>query len=234
MVDVTDTTFPTAVIERSKEIPVVVDLWAPWCGPCQTLGPLIEKVVAETNGQVELAKVNVDENPQVSQAFQVQGIPAVFAIHNGEVVDNFVGAKGEDFLREFVAKLVPAQEPDAIDKLLEAGDEISLREALELQPDEPRVVVALAELWVGAGKIEDALALLARIPESAETRRVAALARVGAPGDDTDVESKLVSLLSRVKSDDEARQEYVDLLEVLGPDNPRTAEFRKRLTSALF
>ena len=99
MGDVTDATFAAEVIERSTQVPVVVDLWAPWCGPCKTLSPIIERVIADTDGAVELAKVNVDENPQVSQAFQVQGIPAVFAIVDGQVVDHFVGAQGEAFVK---------------------------------------------------------------------------------------------------------------------------------------
>ena len=92
MKDVTDATFAVDVIERSATVPVVVDLWAEWCGPCKTLGPIIEKVIQETNGAVELAKVDVDANPQVAQAFKVQSIPAVFAIHEGKIVDSFVGA----------------------------------------------------------------------------------------------------------------------------------------------
>ena len=83
MADITDATFEADVLERSKQVAVVVDLWAPWCGPCKTLGPIIEKVIGETGGKVELAKVNVDENPQFSQAFQVQGIPAVYAVKEG-------------------------------------------------------------------------------------------------------------------------------------------------------
>jgi len=80
VLDVTDATFATAVLERSKSVPVVVDLWAEWCGPCKTLGPLLEKVIEETGGAVELAKVDVDTNPEIAQAFQVQSIPAVFAL----------------------------------------------------------------------------------------------------------------------------------------------------------
>src|SRR3954447_5544339 len=95
MADITDATFEQDVLERSKQVPVVVDLWAPWCGPCKTLGPIIERVIAETDGKVELAKVNVDENPQVSQAFQVQSIPAVYALKDGKVVDGFIGAQPE-------------------------------------------------------------------------------------------------------------------------------------------
>ncbi|MCX6512029.1 MAG: thioredoxin, partial [Actinobacteria bacterium] len=107
MVDATDASFQIEVVEASKTTPVVVDLWAPWCEPCKSLGPIIEMVIAETQGQVKLVKVNVDENPQISAAFQVQSIPAVFAIVNGQVVDNFVGAKPEGDIRRFVAGLMP-------------------------------------------------------------------------------------------------------------------------------
>src|SRR5438045_9759765 len=95
MIEVTDETFEVDVLERSKQVPVVVDLWAPWCGPCRTLGPIIEKVVDATEGKVELVKVNVDENPRVSSTFQVQSIPAVYAIKDGKVVDGFIGRSEE-------------------------------------------------------------------------------------------------------------------------------------------
>ncbi|MBV9412146.1 MAG: thioredoxin, partial [Acidimicrobiia bacterium] len=92
MIDVTDETFEQDVLERSKQVPVVVDLWAPWCGPCRTLGPIIEKVVDATEGKVDLVKVNVDDNPRVASTFQVQSIPAVYAIQDGKVIDGFIGA----------------------------------------------------------------------------------------------------------------------------------------------
>ena len=94
-VDVTDATFQTEVLDRSASHPVVVDLWAPWCGPCRTIGPILERVTDATDGEVVLVKVNVDENPGISKAFQVQSIPAVYALRNGEVVDGFVGAQPE-------------------------------------------------------------------------------------------------------------------------------------------
>ena len=233
MVDVTDATFQTAVIERSMTVPVVVDLWAEWCGPCRTLGPIIEKVVAETDGKVELAKVDVDANPAISQAFRVQSIPAVYAIVDGRPVDQFLGALPEHEVREFVQKLLPAEEETEVQRLLRAGDEASLRAALELEPDSPEVVVALAELLANDGRGEEALALLAKVPESAETRRVAALARTG-PADLADVDVRLAGLLERVKGDDEARQEFVDLLELLPDEDPSKADWRRKLTSRLF
>ena len=111
MADVTDQTFTTDVIERSKTVPVVVDLWAEWCGPCRTLTPILEKVIGETRGLVELAKVNVDENPQISQAFQVQSIPAVYALKDGQVVDGFMGAQPEAQVVEFVQRLLDGATP---------------------------------------------------------------------------------------------------------------------------
>lgn len=232
MHDVTDATFERDVIQRSHEVPVVVDLWAAWCGPCRTLGPIIEKVVAETDGRVELAKVDVDANPMVSQAFRVQSIPAVYAIRDGKVVDSFVGALPEHQVREWVGRLAPAKS-DA-DLLVEKGDEESLRKALELDPDHPGAVVALAEALVSKGDRDEALRLLERIPETAETRRVAALARVGDGDGVVDPTAELDTLLERVKADEDARQRFVDLLELLGPDDPRTVEYRKALTARLF
>jgi putative thioredoxin len=241
-IDVTDTSFQADVLDRSATTPVVVDLWAPWCGPCRTLGPILEKVVGETDGKIVLVKVNVDENPQVSQAFRVQGIPAVYAVADGKVVSGFVGAQPEPAVREFVDSLLPSEEDEKIAALLAAGDEASLRQVLDQQPDHHDAIVALAELLAdkpedGAG--DEALALLGRIPETPETRRVAALVRTGAPAPDAggngeEITAKLDALLDQVRADDEARQTYVDLLEVLGPDDPRTADYRKRLTRQLF
>jgi putative thioredoxin len=233
MADITDATFEQDVLERSKQVPVVVDLWAPWCGPCKTLGPIIERVIADTGGKVELAKVNVDENPQVSRAFQVQSIPAVYALKDGKVVDGFVGAQPEAMIKKFVETLLPTEEETEVEQLLKAGDAESLRRVLDLEPDNEQAIVALAELLVSEGRNDDALELLARIPETAETRRVAAQARLGdAPSDDVD--ARLTELLAEVKANDEARQQFVDLLEVLGPDDPRTSQWRKKLTTALY
>ena len=232
-IEVTDATFEAEVLERSATTAVVVDLWAPWCGPCKTLGPIIEKVVGETDGRVVLAKVNVDENPRVGQMFRVQSIPAVYAVKDGQVVDGFMGAYPEDVVRQFVANLLPSEEETAVAELVAAGDEGSLRIALQLDPDNEDAIVALAQLLVDRGDSDEALALLERIPESERTRRVAASARVGTVPDD-DHDATLKSLLDRVKSDDEARQQFVDILELMGPDDPRTARYRRELTARLF
>ena len=237
-IDVTDATFESEVVARSEQVPVIVDLWAPWCGPCRTLTPIIEKVVGETNGKAVLVKINIDENPQAAAAFRVQSIPAVYALRDGQVVNGFIGAQGEDAVRIFVEAVLPSASEEKIAALLAAGDEASLRSALELDPGNEAAVVALAELLVGRGEKEEALALLERIPETAETRRVAALARVGDLASNgavgPEVTGKLDALLDRVKDDEAARQEFIDLLELLGPSDPRTAEYRKALTSRLF
>jgi len=232
MVDVTDATFEQEVVERSKTVPVVVDLWAPWCGPCKTLGPILEEVIDATDGGAVLAKVNVDENPQISNAFRVQGIPAVYGLRNGAVVDGFVGAQGRDAVQAFVEGLMPTAEEGEVERLLALGDIPSLRLALELDPGNQTVTLALAQAFVDDDRGDEALELLARIPDSAEARHIAALARTGEATDDVD--QRLDALLDRAPGDDEARQELLDLLEVLGPDDPRTAAYRKKLTARMF
>lgn len=235
-IDVTDATFQTEVVDRSQTTPVVVDLWAEWCGPCKTLGPILEKVVDETGGRVALVKVDIDNNPGLAQAFRVQSIPAVFVAQGGKVFQGFIGAQPEHVVRQFVESLLPTEEEDAVAGLVAAGDEASLRQALELDPGHEGAVVALGELLARRGAGDEALTLLERIPESAETRRVAALARMGghAAVVDDGVEAKLDGLLPRLKDDDEARQEFLDLLELLGPEDPRTAHYRRAMASRLF
>jgi putative thioredoxin len=239
MIDVTDATFEEEVLHRSSEVPVVVDLWAPWCGPCRTLGPIIEKVVDATEGAVALVKVNVDENPAISGSFQVQSIPAVFALKDGKVVDGFIGALPEAAVAEFVAKLTP--EPSEADVLVAEGlldgSEEPLRRALELQPDHEGAIVALSGLLVARGESEDAIALLGRIPETPGTRRLLAEARLASQQVDVEadgVEALLDGLLDRVTEDPSVRQEFLDLLETLGPDDPRTSGYRRALASRLF
>src|SRR5437773_1017472 len=133
-IDVTDATFETDVLAQSEKVPVIVDLWAEWCGPCRTLGPTIEKVVDETNGKAVLVKINVDENPQASAAFRVQSIPAVYALRDRQVVNGFIGAQGEDAVRKFVSAVLPSEAEQHVAALIAQGDEASLRAVLDLEP----------------------------------------------------------------------------------------------------
>lgn len=236
-IDVTDATFETEVLERSAQVPVVIDLWAAWCGPCRTLGPILEKVVAERAGEVVLVKIDVDANPRASASFQVQSIPAVYAIRDRKVVSGFVGAQPEPAVRAWLAEVAPA--PTEVDELIAAGDEASLRKALALEPANTQAIISLAGLLIDQGgkqPKQEALNLLQRIPESADVRYLQALARVGdeaAEGEDA-ITSKLDSLLDRVKDNPEARQEYLDLLELMGPEDSRVAGYRKALTARIF
>jgi putative thioredoxin len=232
-VDVTDATFEAEVIERSFEVPVIVDLWAEWCGPCRTLGPIIERVVDATGGKVVLAKVDTDKNPAISQAFQVQSIPAVFALRDGQVVDGFVGAYPEHVVEQFVESLVPTEDEATLAALIAEGTEGSFRAALEIDRGNEDAIVGLAELLIARGENDLALEFLARIPETDRTRVVAAKARVHlAPDDDHD--ATLTALLAKVKDDEDARQQFLDILELMGPHDPRTAGYRKQLTARLF
>ena len=182
-----------------------------------------------------LTKVNIDENPGIAQSFQVQSIPLVIALKDGQPVDGFLGAYPEHEVRAFVERLLPTEEESEVAGLVEAGDEVSLRRALELDPDNEAAVVGLAELLVERGEHEEALQVLTRIPENAEVRRVAAMARLG---DDAPARGRLrrqaVGAARPGEGRRDARQEFVDLLELMGPDDPRTAQYRRQLTSRLF
>ncbi|MGA0863632.1 MAG: thioredoxin [Ilumatobacteraceae bacterium] len=232
-VDVTDATFQQDVVEKSREVPVIVDFWAPWCGPCKTLGPILERATDATHGEVVLAKINVDENPAVSRAMQVQSIPTVYIFKDGQPIDGFMGAQPEHVINQLVQSLLPDPSQVRVRELLAQGTEEALRDAVALAPGNEDAVCSLAECLVRAGKGEEALVLLARLPETERVRHIAATARLALnPVDDYD--ATLGDLLERVKSDDDARQEFLDILEAMGPDDPRTAKYRRLLTARLF
>lgn len=234
MIDVTDATFSTEVIERSKTVPVVVDLWAEWCGPCKTLGPILEKVVNETNGAVVLAKVDVDANPQVSQAFAVQSIPAVFALKGGQIVDSFVGALPEHEVRAFIERLAPGA--SVVDQLLDQGDETSLREALALDAQNLDAAVALGELLVNSDRSDEAITLLEPLSQHLAAKTTLARARLQKSGVTLsgDLDLTLEHLLEQATGDEAARQRFLEVLDALGPSDPRYVSYRRQLASRLY
>lgn len=231
--DVTDATFQADVVERSLSTPVIVDFWAPWCGPCKTLTPILEQATDATNGQVVLAKVNVDENPGLSQAFGIQSIPTVVVFQAGQPVDGFTGGRPQHEIEQMVRTLLPDPTSVRVNELLSQGTQDSLRDAVALAPGNEDAVCSLAEYLVRTGEAQEALTLLARLPETDRVRHIAATARLSMnPVDNFD--EQLMSLLDRVKDDENARQEFLDILEAMGPLDARTAKFRKLLTARLF
>lgn len=234
MSDVTDATFGVAVMERSMSVPVVVDLWASWCEPCKTLGPILEKVIGETSGKVELAKVDVDANPDIARAFGVQSIPAVFAIADGKIVDTFVGALPEPAVRDFIEKLAPGA--TLVDQLLNKGDEDSLRSALELDASNADTAVALGELLRTSDRLDEALAVLTPFEHLLAAKTVLARIRLQQSGVsfEGDLDLTLEHLLEQAKTDPSARSSLLEMLDALGPQDPRYVSFRRRLANFIY
>ena len=233
VIDVTDATFQRDVLDRSKTTPVVVDLWATWCGPCKTLGPILEKVVAATGGKVVLAKIDVDKNPGVARAFQVQSIPAVYALKDGQVVDGFMGALPEHQVKEFVGKLAPGTDIVDVATLLQRGDEASLREALKMEPANEDVVLALAVVLLQKDDVTGALEILQKVPQTPKVAALVERAKAMFVPDDN-YATQLDALLPLVKSDEDARKRYLEILDTMGSGDPRTAIYRRKLTGVLF
>src|SRR5215217_8665092 len=155
-IEVTDADFQQRVLERSAQVPVLVDFWADWCQPCHMLAPVIEKAVDAHAGKIELAKLDADHNQATAARYGVRGLPTVKAFRNGEVVDEFTGAQPPLVVERFVAGLVPTE----ADELAATGDEESLRRALEVDPGHASARRDLARLLVARGEAEEALALL--------------------------------------------------------------------------
>jgi putative thioredoxin len=177
-IDATETDFERDVLERSKEVPVVVDFWADWCGPCKQLSPALEAAETKRDGEVVLAKVDVDSNQALAARFGVQGIPAVKAFRDGEIVDEFVGAVPPAQVEAFFDGLAPSR----ADELLAAGDELSLREAAELEPRRADIAVALAKARLARGAEADALEAVEPFPDDFGAAGIAARVRLSQAG----------------------------------------------------
>jgi putative thioredoxin len=247
--DVTDSTFQSSVIERSHAVPVVVDFWAEWCGPCRQLGPVIERAVAQRQGKIELAKLDVDANPMVARTFRIQSIPAVMAFRDGKVVAEFVGAQPPAAVERFLDSLLPSE----ADQLIAQGDEESLRKALELDPLRGDAAVPLAKMLLTRGEVDEAHAMVERIPGNFAAEGLAArikLERAGSTDNQADLteafravdagdyERGLDLLLNALPSADGARDDIrrvvVGILDELGVEHPLARESRRRLASALY
>jgi putative thioredoxin len=240
-IEVTDADFQQRVLERSAEVPVLVDFWADWCQPCHMLAPVIERAVEAQGGRVELAKLDTDSNQATAARYGVRGLPTVKAFRNGEVVDEFTGAQPPPVVERFVAGLVPSE----ADELVGGGDEQSLRRALEVDPDHAVARRELARLLLRRGEAEEALALLDGAGADFVADGLAARARMAGDEDltpafeawDRGDHATALELLHAALSDpehrDAVRRVMVAIFTELGADDPLAREYRRRLSAAL-
>jgi putative thioredoxin len=245
-VDATEATFDAAVLERSHELPVVVDFWAEWCGPCRALTPVLEQAVADRAGKVELVKVDTDANPRLASAFRIQGIPAVKAFKDGRVAAEFVGVQPRPAVERFLDGLLPSE----ADALVAAGGEGELRRALELEPGRADAAVALARLLAARGEREAALQVLANVAGSFAAEGLAARLRLEEDDPDLrdafaaldagELQRGLDALIAAIAAApdqdrrDDLRRAVVGVLDELGAEHPLARESRRKLASALY
>src|SRR3954452_13317951 len=243
--DVTEQDFQARVVDRSREVPVVVDFWAEWCGPCRQLTPLLEREAGKYDGELDLAKVDTDANQYLSQSFGIQGIPAVKAFRDGRVVSEFVGAQGPPAVERFFSALVPSE----AERLAAAGDEASLRRAVELEPRRAEAAVPLARLLLERGERDepgplrepvvddfqaDGLRARLRLEDAGEPELGEAFAALDAGDVERGLDLLLEALPSADGRKDEIRQVVVSVLDELGVEHPLARETRRRLAAALY
>ena len=245
--DVSTKTFEKEVLEASKTVPVVVDFWAPWCGPCRSLTPIIEKVVGEFKGRVKLVKVNSDDNPELSQAFQIQSIPNVIAFKDGRAAAQFVGAQPESQVRAFVEKLLPSQMEAALknaEALLAAGNLDDAERQLAVIKSDPSIAARIEAVRQGIayaragdqGPAETELrAKLEANPADHETRLALAGLYAGQHRYQEAMD-ELLEILKRAKNwrEGEARKQLIALFTLASSQPALVAEYRRKLASAMF
>lgn len=233
-IEVGEHEFQTAVLERSKEIPVLVDFWAPWCGPCRVLGPVLEKLADEYAGQFLLAKINVDENPSVAGEFGIQGIPAVKLFRDGAVASEFTGALPEPMVREFLSRFLPsaadkqAHEAAGLEEQGELPEAKALYQAiLESEANHPKALTGMGRLLMKEGDVQGALHYLEQVPLVAEERKEAdpLIARLKLQGGASQDESVLREKVKCEPNNLEARFELAQALAAAEKYDEALAEF---------